>query len=129
MAAEVVREALDEPAMIGIRPAAMGNAIGLDRAAAQMPIESRAAILCWSSANLARANSCASMPAGAVGARICAGAAGAGGTGAPSGGVAGAISDGSTLELAAEESIAPAAPIAPSRNISRLFNDIPTLRL
>jgi hypothetical protein len=66
------------------------------------------------------------MPPGAVG---VAGWISGLGVGAGGSGLVGISSDGTVLELAAEERIAPAAPKAPRRNISLRFNDIPTLQL
>ena len=62
------------------------------------------------------------MPPGAGGVRTC---GGCGAIGVDCGVI---TSEGRTLELAAVERIAPAAPYAPKRNISRLFNDILSLR-
>src|SRR6185503_12620396 len=85
-------------------------------------IVSRGAIRCWSSAALARANSCGSIPpTGDCGAVT--GVAGRGASGSLSGCRGGQSTDASTLELAADDRIAPAAPNAPRRNISRPFND------
>jgi hypothetical protein len=63
------------------------------------------------------------MPPGAAGVTIC-----GCGTAGIAAGCGGSASDGRTLELAAVEMIAPAAPYAPKRSISRLFNDILSLR-
>src|SRR4051812_12598624 len=84
---------------------------------------SRGHTLCVSSAALARANSCGSMPPGAVGITDVCGCV-ANGLGAAGCGPSGVNTVGNTLELAAEERIAPAAPMAPRRNISLRFNDI-----
>src|SRR4051794_24785724 len=65
------------------------------------------------------------MPPGAVGVSTWAGAAGC--SLGISGGCAGARSVGKPLELAEEDSITPAAPIAPRRSISLRFKDIHTL--
>ncbi len=84
---------------------------------------------CVSSAALARAKSCGSIPPGAVGASDgpASGCGGAipGALRTPKSVAGGVRTPGNTLELAAEEMIAPAAPMAPRRNISLRFNDTP----
>jgi hypothetical protein len=68
---------------------------------------------------LALANSCGSIPPGADGVSTWAWGRGASGF-VPACGV-GINTDGKTLELAADDSMAPAAPMAPRRRISRRF--------
>ena len=124
--AEIVREALDEARMVGVGAAAVGDAVAFDLAAHQVDdVEARlarrlrevddadrcraATTLCASSAALALANSCGSMPPGADGVSTCARRRRRQPARADPAS-AGRTSDGRTLELAAEERIAPAAP-------------------
>ena len=137
---EIVREALDEARMVGVRAAAVGDEVAVDLAAGRSTTWKRGSLdgcekstMPMKSRRRSGADRAPPWRAGTAAdrcrperleQRLRSGRKRRERVSA----AVGKTIEGSPTELAAEDSIAPAAPTAPRRNISLRFNDIRALR-